>query len=100
LGQWDLVDKEQSLADICNLQEGILFFLDLNLWCGGYECLGSNDFKAGKRILARGRPAVIESSIPRLDGEVRSECMNALDVTKVPYNALSQKLVSRWPKSR
>jgi hypothetical protein len=48
--------------------------------------------KAGERILAHGRPAVIVKVNPNtLSVKFDLEWMNALNITKVPYNALSQK---------
>jgi hypothetical protein len=45
-----------------------------------------------QRILAHGRPAVIVKANPKtLRVKFDLEWMNALDITKVPYDALSQK---------
>jgi len=53
---------------------------------------GPDDFSVGQRIMAHGRPAVIEKVNPKtLRVKNDLEWMNALDITKVPYDALSQK---------
>jgi hypothetical protein len=58
----------------------------------GLKVWGPDDFKAGERILAHGRPAVIVKVNPKtLRVKFDLEWMNALDITKVPYDALSQK---------
>jgi hypothetical protein len=58
----------------------------------GLKVWGPDDFKAGERILAHGRPAVIVKVNPKtLRVKFDLEWMNALDITKVPYDALSQE---------
>jgi len=58
----------------------------------GLKVWGPDDFKAGERILAHGRPAVIVKVNPKtLKVKFDLEWMNALNITKVPYDALSQK---------
>jgi hypothetical protein len=53
---------------------------------------GPGDFEAGERILAHARMAVIMKVNPKnLRVKFDLEWMNALDITNVPYNALSQK---------
>ena len=58
----------------------------------GLKVWGPDDFKPGERIQAHGRPAVIVKVNPKtLRVKFDLEWMNALNITKVPYDALSQK---------
>jgi tRNA U54 and U55 pseudouridine synthase Pus10 len=58
----------------------------------GLKVWGPEDFSVGQRILAHGRPAVIVKVNPKtLRVKFDLEWMNALNITKVPYDALSQK---------
>jgi hypothetical protein len=64
----------------------------------GLKVWGPDDFSVGQRILAHGRTAVIVKVNPKtLRVKFDLEWMNALNITKVPYDALSQS-ARRWPE--
>jgi ribosomal silencing factor RsfS len=57
----------------------------------GLKVWGPDDFEAGEWVLAQCRSAVILKVNPKtLRVKFNLEWMNALDITKVPYDALSQ----------
>jgi hypothetical protein len=58
----------------------------------GLKVWKPEDFKVGERISALGRPATVEKVNKKtLKVKYDLEWMNHLDITKVPYDALSQK---------
>lgn len=58
----------------------------------GLKVWKPEDFKVGERISANGRPATVEKVNKKtLKVKYDLDWMNALDITKVPYDALSQK---------